>query len=156
MKNILKAAFIIIIPSLVGALSGFIIRNDIYIYSVLEKPPFSLPSKLFSVVWGILYLLMGIALYLFLRSGAQKKAINDGIALFSFQLILNFLWSPVFFNLKMFLTAFLILVALFIFAAITTAAFFKTRKASGILLIPYLLFLVYAGYLNFGVWYLNM
>lgn len=156
MKKILKGAFIIAIPLIVGAVSGFLIRNDVYIYGTLIKPPFALPGNLFSVVWGILYLLMGIALYLFIHAENQKKQQGDGIALFAFQLLLNFLWTPVFFNLKMFFTAFLILVALFIFVAITTATFYNTRKSSGILLIPYLLFLVYAGYLNFSIWFLNM
>lgn len=154
MKKILKSAFIIAIPLIVGAVSGFLIRNDVYIYNTLIKPPFALPNNLFSIVWGILYLLMGIALYLFVSS--RKKQQNDGIALFAFQLLLNFSWSIVFFNFRMFFTAFLIIVALFIFVAITTAVFFNTRKSSGILLIPYLLFLVYAGYLNFGIWFLNM
>ncbi len=156
MKKLLKSAFIIAIPLIVGAVSGFIIRNDVYIYDTLIKPPFALPNNLFSVVWGILYLLMGIALYLFTSENSPKTKKSDGIALFAFQLLLNLLWAPVFFNLRMFFTAFLILVALFIFVAITTAVFYNTRKSSGILLIPYLLFLVYAGYLNFGVWFLNM
>ena len=154
MKKLLKSIFIIAVPLIVGAVSGFLIRNDVYIYSTLIKPPFALPNNLFSIVWGILYLLMGIALYLYVSSDTQNK--SDGIALFAFQLLLNFLWSPVFFNLRMFFTAFLILVALFIFVAITTAAFYNARKSSGILLIPYLLFLVYAGYLNFSIWFLNM
>ena len=155
MKNFFKSAFIIAIPLIAGAVSGFLIRNDVYIYDTLIKPPFSLPNNLFSVVWAILYLLMGIALYLFTGAKTQKKQ-NDGIILFAFQLLLNFSWSIIFFNFRMFFTAFVIIVALFIFVAITTAVFFNTRKSSGILLIPYLLFLVYAGYLNFSVWFLNM
>ena len=156
MKNILKAVSIIALPLLAGAVSGFLIRNNVYIYDVLQKPPFALPNNLFSVVWGIVYLLMGIAFYLFLHSGASKKQLSDGTALFLFQLLLNFSWLIVFFNIRMFFTAFLIIVALFIFVAITTAAFFNARKLSGTLLVPYLLFLVYAGYLNFGIWFLNM
>jgi len=156
MKKILKAILIIGFPLIVGAVSGFLIRNNVYIYDVLQKPPFALPNNLFSVVWGILYLLMGISLYLFLYSNATKKHLSDGTALFCFQLLLNFSWSIIFFNMRMFFTAFLVIVALFVFVAITTAAFYNTRKLSGILLIPYLLFLVYAGYLNFGIWFLNM
>lgn len=156
MKKILKAIFIIAIPLIVGGVSGFLIRNNVYIYDVLIKPPFSLPNYLFGIVWGILYLTMGIGLYLFINSGANKDTITDGVTLFAFQLLLNFLWPIVFFNLRIFFTAFLLLVALFIFVAITVSTFYNTRKSSGIILIPYLLFLVYAGYLNFGVWFLNM
>jgi len=156
MKKILKAIFIIAIPLIVGAVSGFLTRNNVYIYDVLIKPPFALPNYLFSVVWSILYLTMGIALYLFINANTNKSTINDGVTLFAFQLLLNFFWSIIFFNLRMYFLAFLLLVALFIFVAITVTTFFNTRKSSGILLIPYLLFLVYAGYLNFSIWYLNM
>ncbi len=152
MKNFLKSAFIVAIPILVGALSGFLIRNNVYIYDVLIKPPFALPANLFSVVWGILYLLMGISLLLYLKSDYSP----DGVTLFAFQLLLNFFWSIVFFNFRAFLAAFILLVVLFVFVALTVSTFYKASKVSGILLIPYLLFLIYAGYLNFGVWFLNM
>lgn len=152
MKNFLKSAFIVAIPILVGALSGFLIRNNVYIYDILIKPPFSLPANLFSVVWSILYLLMGVSLLLYLKSDYSP----DGVTLFAFQLLLNFFWSIVFFNFRAFLAAFILLVVLFVFVALTVSTFYKTQKISGILLIPYLLFLIYAGYLSFGVWFLNM
>lgn len=156
MKKILKAIFIIAIPLIVGGLSGFLIRNNVFIYDVLIKPPFSLPANLFSVVWGILYLTMGIGLYLFINSKANSDTITNGVTVFAFQLLLNFFWSILFFNFRMFFIAFIELVALFIFVAITVSTFYNARKSSGIILLPYLLFLVYAGYLNFGVWFLNM
>lgn len=156
MKKILKAVFIIAIPLIVGGIAGFLIRNNVFIYDVLIKPPFALPANLFSVVWGILYLLMGIGLYLFLKSGASSERISDGVTLFAFQLLLNFFWSIVFFNFRAFLAAFILLIALFVFVAITVSFFYNTRKSSGIVLLPYLIFLIYAGYLNFGVWFLNM
>ncbi len=152
MKNFFKSAFIVAIPLIVGALSGFLIRNNVYIYDVLIKPPASLPNNLFSIVWGILYLTMGIALLLYLKSNYS----SDGVTLFAFQLLLNFFWPIVFFNFRAFLAAFILLVVLFVFVALTVSTFYKTRKSSGIVLIPYLLFLIYAGYLNFGVWFLNM
>lgn len=152
MKNFFKSALIVVIPLVVGWLSGFLIRNNVYIYDILTKPPFSLPNNLFSVVWGILYLTMGVSLLLYLRSDYN----NEGLLLFAIQLFLNFSWSIVFFNFKAFLAAFILLVVLFIFVALTVSNFYKVKKLSGILLIPYLLFLIYAGYLNFGVWFLNM
>ncbi len=156
MKNILKSIGIVILPLIVGGISGFITRNNFYIYDVLIKPPFALPNYLFSVVWGILYLLMGVALLLYIRSDKTQNKLNDGIFYFALQLFLNFCWPIVFFNFKAYLLAFILLVVLFIFVAITVSYFFNTRKSSGILLIPYLLFLIYAGYLNFGIWFLNM
>lgn len=152
MKNFFRSLFIVVLPLIVGALSGFLIRNNVYIYDVLAKPPFALPNNLFSVVWAILYLTMGISLLLYLRSEYN----SEGLLLFAIQLFLNFSWSIVFFNFKAFLAAFILLVVLFIFVALTISNFYKANKLSGILLIPYLLFLIYAGYLNFGVWFLNM
>ncbi len=152
MKNLLKSLFIVAIPLIVGWLAGFLIRNNVYIYDILAKPPFSLPNNLFSIVWAVLYLTMGIALLLYLR----KEYNNEGLLLFAIQLFLNFSWSIVFFNFKAFLAAFILLLVLFLFVALTISNFYKVNKWSGILLIPYLLFLIYAGYLNFGVWFLNM
>ena len=152
MKNFFRSLFIVVLPLIVGALSGFLIRNNVYIYDVLAKPPFALPNNLFSVVWAILYLTMGISLLLYLRSEYN----SEGLLLFAIQLFLNFCWPIVFFNFKAFLAAFILLVVLFIFVALTISNFYKANKLSGILLIHYLLFLIYAGYLNFGVWFLNM
>ena len=156
MNKIVKAILTIAFPLVVGALSGFLIRNNVFIYGVLQKPPFALPANLFSIVWGALYLTMGIALYLFTNADISSDAKNYGITVFAFQLLLNFFWPILFFNFRMFLLAFILLVVLFVFVAITVSTFYNARKSSGILLIPYLLFLVYAGYLNFGVWFLNM
>lgn len=156
MNKILRAIFIIAIPLVVGGLSGFLIRNNVFIYDVLVKPPFALPNNLFSVVWGILYTTIGVALYLFLSSDIDADEKNYGITVFAFQLLLNFFWSIVFFNYRMFLLAFILLVVLFVFVAITVSIFYNAKKSAGLILLPYLLFLVYAGYLNFGVWFLNM
>ncbi len=156
MNKFIKAVIIIAIPLIVGGLSGFLIRNNVFIYDVLLKPPFALPNNLFSVVWGILYLTMGIALYLYTTSDISSDDKSYGITVFAFQLLLNFFWPILFFNFRMYLSAFILLVILFVFVAITISAFYNAKKSAGIILIPYLLFLVYAGYLNFGVWFLNM
>lgn len=156
MNKIVKAILTIAIPPAVGALSGFLIRNNVFIYGILEKPPFALPANLFSVVWGILYLSIGVALYLFTISDISSDDKSYGFTVFSFQLLLNFFWSILFFNLRMYLLAFILLIVLFVFVALTVSSFYNANKIAGIILLPYLLFLVYAGYLNFGVWFLNM
>lgn len=156
MNKILRAILIIAIPPVVGALSGFLIRNNVFIYEVLKKPPFALPANLFSVVWGILYLTIGIGLYLYTTAHIPKDEKSYGLTVFAIQLLLNFFWSIIFFNFRMFLLAFIELVGLFFFVAITVTRFYNAKKSAGIILLPYLLFLVYAGYLNFGVWFLNM
>ncbi len=156
MKQILQALKTILLPLLVGLLAGLIIRNDTDIYSVLIRPPFALPGAYFPIVWTVLYLLMGVSLYLFKRSAKTEKERNDGTLLFYTQLFLNFLWPIVFFKFRLPLISFILLVVLFIFIVLTTASFYKTNKISGILLLPYLLYTLYAGYLNFAVWLLNL
>jgi len=156
MNKILKAVLTIAIPPVVGALSAFLIRNNVFIYDVLQKPPFALPNNLFSVVWGVLYLTIGVGLYLFTTAKVSADDRSYALTVFTFQLMLNFFWPILFFNYRMFLLAFLLLIVLFVFVAITVSAFYNAKKSAGIVLIPYLLFLVYAGYLNFGVWFLNM
>lgn len=155
-KTILQAAKSILLPILVGALSGLLIQNNTGLYEVLILPPFALPGNLFPIVWGVLYLLMGIALYLFKRSDAPEKDKSEGTMLFLTQLALNFLWPIVFFNLKLPFAAFLLLIVLFVFIARTVMKFYQANRISGILLIPYLLYVIYAGYLNFAIWFLNM
>lgn len=156
MKTILRAIKTILIPVLTGLLAGLIISDSTDLYRVLIKPPFSLPGGLFSVVWILLYITIGIALYLFENTVSTDKIQSDGTLYFYIQLFLNFLWPIVFFRLKLPLAAFIVLVLLFIFAAITATKFYQVNKASGILFIPYLLYILYAGYLNFAIWYLNM
>lgn len=155
MKNFIKALKTILIPVVVGLISGFLIRNKVGLYDVLIKPPFALDGRYFSVVWGILYVLMGVSLYFF-KTNAKGQTLNDGKLYFYIQLALNFLWSIIFFNLELPFIAFLELLALFVFVLITTIKFYEANKLSGLLLVPYALFLVYAGYLNFALWFLNM
>ncbi len=156
LKKVISAAKKILLPILVGALSGLLTRNNTDLYDVLILPPFALPGNLFPVVWGVLFLLMGISLYLFLRSDAPEEYKNEGKVLFFTQLALNFLWPIVFFNFKLFFTAFILLIVLFVFIVRTVLKFYSKDRISGILLLPYLLYTIYAGYLNFAIWFLNM
>lgn len=155
MKKFVMALKTILIPVIVGLISGFLIRNKVGLYDILIKPPFALDAKYFSIVWGILYVLMGVSLYIF-KTNTTGQTLSDGKFFFYIQLALNLLWSIIFFNLELPFIAFLELVVLFVFVLITTKKFFEENKLSGILLIPYTLFLVYAGYLNFSLWFLNM
>lgn len=156
MKKIITAIKSILFTVITGVLSGLFISGNTNLYSVLIKPPFALPGNLFAVVWTVLYILMGIALFLFKTSNASEKTINDGKLYFHIQLFLNFLWPIIFFNLKLPFAAFLLLIILFLFTALTLIKFYHTNKLSGILLIPYLLYILYAGYLNFTIWFLNL
>ena len=157
LQLVIRGIKTVLIPILVGLLSGLLIRNNVDIYRVLILPPFALPGNYFSVVWGVLYTVMGISLFFYKQanSGLQTEK-NNGITLFFIQLFLCFLWPIVFFNLKLWLVAFLLLLLQFAFVASTVTAFYRASRISGVLLLPYLFFLVYAGYLNFAIYLLNM
>lgn len=155
-QKIISALKVILLPVLVGALSGILISGNTDVYDVLIKPPFALPGNLFGIVWGVLFLLMGIALYLYLNSSVSETEKKEGKTLFFIQLLLNFFWPILFFNAGQSFLAFLLLIVLFVFIILTTLKFYQARRISGILLLPYLLYTAYAGYLNFAIWYLNM
>ena len=139
----------------VGALSGWLTREGTKIYAqTITKPPLSPPGWVFPIVWSILYALMGIGaarLYQASPSAARSRGLN----LFVTQLVINFFWSPIFFNLQAFGLAFLWLVLLWILVFGMLLTFRKVDPLAAKLQIPYLLWLTFAAYLNFGVWYLN-
>ena len=140
----------------VGALSGWLIREGIEIYAqTIVKPPFSPPGWVFPVIWAILYALMGIgAARIYLASPSRERGL--GLNLFVAQLVVNFFWSPVFFNLQAFGFAFFWLLLLLTLVVWMIASFRKVDSLAAKLQIPYLIWLTFAAYLNFGVWQLNM
>ena len=148
--------FWILLAEAVGALSGWLIREGIEIYAqTIVKPPFSPPGWVFPVVWAILYALMGIgAARIYLASPSRERGL--GLNLFVAQLVVNFFWSPVFFNLQAFGFAFFWLLLLLTLVVWMIASFRKVDSLAAKLQIPYLVWLTFAAYLNFGVWQLNM
>ena len=142
------------IPLAVGGLSA-LLSGGMSGYQMLNQPPLSPPGWVFPVVWSILYLLMGYASYRVLTSGADPKQIRQALTLYGAQLFFNFLWSPVFFGLEWRLVAFLILIVLWLLIYLTMKAFSEIDEWAGNLLLPYILWVTFAGYLNFGVFLLN-
>ena len=142
------------IPLVVGGLSA-LLSGGMSNYQMLNQPPLSPPGWVFPVVWSILYLLMGYASYRVLTSGADRKQIRQALTLYGAQLFFNFLWSPVFFGLEWRLVAFLILIVLWLLIYLTIKAFSEIDEWAGNLLLPYILWVTFAGYLNFGVFLLN-
>lgn len=136
-----------------GYLSGFISRNGMESFQNIKKPPLSPPAIAFPIVWTILFILLGISLYLIWNSEGENK--KKALTIFAVQLILNFSWSPVFFNLQSYLGAFIILVALLISIVMMIGEFKKLNKTAAYLQIPYLLWVTFAGYLNFSIYLLN-
>ena len=143
----------LIIPLATGGLSAFITRNSMDIYKQIVQPPFAPPSWLFPVVWTILYILMGISSYLIVRSDSEYKI--EALTLYGIQLILNFIWSPIFFLGQNYLIAFIVLVFLWYVVLRMIQAFSYIRPLAATLQIPYLIWLTFAGYLNLAIYFLN-
>ena len=140
------------IPLAVGSLSSLLTRNSMETFQAITKPDLAPPGWLFPVVWTILYILMGIASYLVLTSG---KPNDKALATYGIQLVFNFFWSIIFFNLELYLFAFIWLVLLWLLILKTTLLFYQISKPAGYLMIPYLLWVAFAGYLNFSIYLLN-
>ena len=153
--NFKRLLICIALPLLVGGVAGFLTRNSMETFAMVEKPPLAPPAWLFPVAWTILYTLMGIASYLVLQSDAALEEKQSALNVYFYQLIVNFLWPVFFFNLGWYLFAFFWLVLLWILVFITLRRFYEISKIAGYLLVPYLVWLTFAGYLNLGIWYLN-
>lgn len=148
-------AFWIGLAEAVGALSGFLSREGTKVFSeTVTQPPLSPPMILFPIVWGILYALMGISAARISLSPPSKER-NWGLNLFIAQLVVNFFWSLIFFNVQAFGFAFLWLLLLWVLVLWMILAFRKIDPLAAWLQVPYLLWLTFAAYLNLGVWYLN-
>ena len=143
------------IPLAAGGIAAALSGSMSEIYAVMNKPPLSPPGWVFPVVWTILYLLMGEASYRVLTSGEDMVLIRSALKAYAVQLALNFIWPLVFFGAQMYLLAFFILIALWIAIFITLRRFSAIDETTGNLLLPYLLWVTFAGYLNFGVFLLN-
>lgn len=142
------------IPLAVGGLAA-LLSGGMGSYKVMVRPPLSPPGWVFPVVWTILYLLMGEASYRVLTSGKDMVIIRSALKTYAVQLALNFIWPLVFFGAEMYLLAFFILIALWVAIFLTLRQFSAIDETAGNLLIPYLLWVTFAGYLNFGVYLLN-
>ena len=145
----------IVLSEAVGLLSGLLSREGTALYSQLTaKPPLSPPGWLFPVVWTVLYALMGIGAAR-LWASPKSQARSRGLNLFIAQLIVNFFWSPIFFNARAYGLALAWLLLLWVLVLLMALEFRKVDKASAYLQIPYLLWLTFAAYLNWAVWQCN-
>ena len=149
-----KLLFSIAISIGVGGLSSLLTAENMSLFETIEKPPLSPPGWLFPVVWTVNYVLMGIALYL-VRTTKTKEEKLPAIISFGVQLFFNFFWSIIFFNAQAYLFAFVWLLLLWISIIVNIFFFSKINLTSSKLLIPYLLWVTFAGYLNLGIYILN-
>lgn len=148
-------AICIAIPLGVGALSALLTQNAMQAFQNSKQPPLSPPGILFPIVWIILYSCMGISSYYVLTSDNEKKDIFNALFTYGLQLVFNFCWSIWFFNFNWYLFAFVWLLVLWIAILNTITAFYELSQKAAILLIPYLLWVTFAGYLNLAIYFLN-
>ncbi|OGO87680.1 MAG: TspO protein [Clostridiales bacterium GWF2_36_10] len=123
------------------------------LYNELSLPDLSPPAIVFPIVWTILYILMGISAYLIYSSNSMYK--NAAFKIYGIQLLLNFIWSPVFFKMQKCLLAFIILVFLWVAIILMIRVFQRINRLAAYLQIPYLLWVTFAGYLNLSICLLN-
>lgn len=139
-----------------GGLSAFLIRDNVYIYTLIRKPPLAPPAILFPIVWTPLYVLMGVSCArVFLQRSSYPDDVFDALLNYTFQLILNFLWPVMFFNMHTFLFAFIWIVVLWSGILKMIFKFSRLDTTAAYLQIPYLLWATFAGYLNFMIYLLN-
>lgn len=124
-------------------------------YAELKKPPYTPPNWVFGPVWTTLYILMGIAVFLIWRSGLNTSGVNAAFALFWVQLCVNALWSAIFFGMKSKFGGVIAILILWLLILATMVASFPVSTWAGILLIPYIVWVSIASYLNIGIWRLN-
>ena len=154
MKNNIKTLIIsILIPLITGGLAGLLTSKSMVIYKHLNLPQLSPPGFIFPIVWTILYILIGMGAYFIIISDSSTR--TEALRTYALQLVLNFLWTIVFFNMRNFFLAFIILIALWALIIKMIITFKEIKPLAGYLQIPYLLWVTFAGYLNFMVFILN-
>ena len=153
-SDIFKLILAIVICELAGVIGSVFTADSVSTwYVTLAKPVFNPPNWLFGPVWTLLYLLMGISLWLVWRSKSKFKSI--AIWFFSIQLLLNILWSIIFFGLKSLLGALIEIILLWALIIITIILFHRISKTAAWILLPYILWVTFAAILNFSIWLLN-
>ena len=146
----------IVICSTIGFLSSVVTQSSVNgWYMTLNKPSFNPPNWIFAPVWTALYILMGISAGWVWAKGFHHKWVKTGLYHFGFQLLLNGLWSIVFFGLQQPFWGLLVVLTLLVVLILTIKWFKVVSKVAAILLIPYLLWVCFATVLNYKIWELN-
>jgi benzodiazapine receptor len=155
-RNIVKLIVSIVACQCAGLIGSLATTPNIPTwYATLEKPFFTPPSWLFAPAWITLYLLMAVAAFLIWRKGLAHEGVKCALTLFLVQLVLNALWSVVFFGLQSPLYGMVVILALWIAILLTIIKFFRLSVAAGSLLLPYILWVSFASVLNISIWVLN-
>lgn len=147
-----KLIIITVITFIVGSFFSLLTMNNMETFKELSKPV-NVPGVLFPIVWSILYLLMSISCYLIVQSNDKDK--KEGITLYAIQLVINSLWTLIFFGLGAYLLSFIWIIILLIAVVIMLAKFYNINKNAAYINIPYVLWTLFAAYLNLGIYLLN-
>jgi len=156
MSNTIKLIIAILVPLAVGGISGFFTASGVDgWYAAVQKPTFNPPNWLFGPVWTLLYILMGISLYLIWKQPETTPYRNTAITIFVIQMVLNFCWSFIFFKLQEPGYAFAEIVLMWLSILLMIIYFIKVNPVAGYLQIPYLCWVSFASVLNYSIWQLN-
>lgn len=150
-----KLAVSLAVPLAVGGAAALITKDNMVMFEVLEKPPLAPPGWVFPAAWTVLYILMGLASYKVWISDAPPERRRAAGVYYALSLVFNFGWPIIFFNLEKYLAAFVWLCLLWLFTLAAAVQFKRADKASGWLMLPYVLWVTFAGYLNMGIYLLN-
>lgn len=153
-KKLILNLFYLFFPLIVGKLSSLLTSGYEDIYMTLNKPPLSPPRFIFGFVWTIIFLLIGIS-YLLLKNKTEGYDISNASFWYYMQLIINFFWSIFFFKNQALSFSFIWIVFLLITVVVTFIKFKKFNKISAYLFIPYIIWIIFAGYLNLSIAILN-
>ena len=155
-NTVLTYVIAIAIPLAVGILSALLTRGNMDVYQRVVTPPLSPPSILFPIVWTVLYLLMGISSAMVWQKKDTDPVTSDrALSYYAASLAFNFAWSIIFFNFGKYLFAFLWLICLLYLIVRTVLLYRRISPVAAYLQIPYIVWVIFAGYLNIGIWVLN-
>lgn len=155
-KDILTLVVFVLICQAAGGIGGLFTATSVGTwYAALRKPPYNPPGWIFGPVWTVLYALMGVAAWLVVRRGWNSVAVKAALAAFVAQLVLNMLWSAVFFGMRSPGIAFIELLGLWVAILVTIRLFWRVSPTAGALLVPYVLWVSFAAVLNYSIWRLN-
>lgn len=154
--SIPKLLIAVAIPLVTGIISSVLTSDAMRIYGEFHKPAAAPPSWLFPIAWTVLYIMMGTASYLVFSSKADPIIKRTGLSLYFAQLVLNFVWSMLFFSAQMYLLAFFELIAMWLLVIVCTIFFFKSSRAAGYMMLPYIAWTTFAAYLNLSVYLLSV
>lgn len=156
MGTFIRLGIALVIPLVVGGVSGYSTAQGVRDwYPTLIKPSFNPPAWVFGPVWTVLYLMMGVAAFLVWQKGWENGPVRVALALFAVQLILNGLWSVLFFGIRAPGLAFVEILLLWLSIGGTVVLFWRVTPGAGILLLPYQAWVTFAAVLNGSIWWLN-